>query len=348
MITVSIFIIEILKRTRKKGNKNGDSMNKEIESSNIVAIGGGTGLSTMLRGMKKYTSNLTAVVTVADNGGSSGILRKEFNMLPPGDIRNCILALAQTEPLLEKVFQYRFSEGSLAGQNFGNLFLAALNNIFGSFEQAVEKTSEVLAVKGKVLPVSMENIQLCAVYEDGTQMIGESEIVSTSKRLRKAIKEISLIPKNPEPYEKALHAIKQAELIILGPGSLYTSIIPNLLIKSIKEAIIESSAKVIYVSNIMTQPGETDGYQLGDHIAVIEKYLGTNQIDYVIINNETIPNTILDRYLDDEADIVKYNVNALIHKGIHIIEAPVLKIVPEKHLIRHNSEKLADIIVNLV
>jgi uncharacterized cofD-like protein len=203
----------------------------------VTCIGGGTGLSTMLRGLKLFTPELTAIVTVADNGGSSGKIRREMNILPPGDIRNCILALAETEPIMEEIFQHRFREGSLEGQNLGNLFLAALTQIYGSFEQAVEKANEVLRVKGQVLPVTTENVELLATYEDGSQVLGEHEIVYTNKVVRKRIVRVQLVPEQPEAHLKAIEAILKADIIVLGPGSLYTSIIPNLLVKGISEAI---------------------------------------------------------------------------------------------------------------
>ncbi|QUI25018.1 YvcK family protein [Vallitalea pronyensis] len=314
----------------------------------IVALGGGTGLSTMLRGLKKYTEELSAVVTVADNGGSSGILRRELDMLPPGDIRNCILALAETEPIMEKVFQYRFTEGSLNGQNLGNLFLAALNGIFGSFEQAIEKTSEVLAVTGTVLPVTIENVQLCAMYDDHSIVEGESEIVQVCKLDRKHIKHVWLEPKDPKPHDKVLEAIAETEVIVLGPGSLYTSILPNLLVNGISDAIAGSKAKVIYVSNIMTQPGETDYYSLEDHIKVIEKYLGKGIIDYVIVNNQGIPKDILELYVEDDAIPVTYHKDKLQESGIQVLEAPLLKILKGTTLIRHNPDRLAEVIISIV
>ncbi|MCT4688588.1 gluconeogenesis factor YvcK family protein [Vallitalea sp.] len=323
-------------------------MIQDMDDIKIVTMGGGTGLSTMLRGLKKYTENLTAVVTVSDNGGSSGILRRELDMLPPGDIRNCILALAETEPIMEKVFQYRFTEGSLSGQNFGNLFLAALNGIFGSFEQAIEKTSEVLAVKGKVLPVTIENVELCALFDDSVLVEGESEIVQRCKNDRKNIKDVWLHPKNPKPYDKVIEDINEADILVLGPGSLYTSIIPNLLVRDIAQVIKESKPTVIYVSNIMTQPGETDDYNLIDHINVIEKYLGKGIIDYIIVNNQEIPSEILELYIEDGAIPVTYNKNLLKDKGIRVLEAPLLKILSGTTLIRHNSDKLAEVIISIL
>ncbi|GKX30430.1 putative gluconeogenesis factor [Vallitalea longa] len=319
-----------------------------MDNINIVAMGGGTGLSTMLRGLKKYTENLTAVVTVSDNGGSSGILRRELDMLPPGDIRNCILALAETEPIMEKVFQYRFTEGSLSGQNFGNLFLAALNGIFGSFEKAIEKTSEVLAVKGRVLPVTTENVELCALFDDSLIVEGESQIVQRCKNDRKSIKDVWLNPRNPKPYEKVIESIYEADILVLGPGSLFTSIIPNLLVDDMAKAIIKSKPTVIYVSNIMTQPGETDNYNLVDHINVIEKYLGKGIIDYIIVNNQKIPSKILKLYIEDGAVPVKYEKNILSNRGIRVLEAPLLKILSGTTLIRHNSDKLAEVIITIL
>lgn len=311
----------------------------------IVCIGGGTGLSTMLRGLKEYTDNLTAIVTVADNGGGSGVLRRELNILPPGDIRNCILALAETEPLMKKVLGYRFKEGSLEGQNLGNLFIAALNNILGSFELAVEKFNEVLAVKGRVLPVTTENIQLRALFEDGTIMTGETEIVQQSKINRKAIKKIFLLPEAPKAYIKAIEAIESADTIVLGPGSLYTSIIPNLLVAGISEAIRASAAKIVYVSNIMTQPGETDHYSLKKHLDVIEEYLGENVINYIIVNDKEIDENVLYLYEQDGAEQVI--VDIISNSQLKVIRSALAMIDKEDCFIRHNSEELARVIINL-
>lgn len=316
-----------------------------IIDRNYVCIGGGTGLSTMLSGLKKYTENLTAIVTVSDNGGSSGILRREMNILPPGDIRNCLLALAETEPIMEKIFQYRFEEGTLEGQSFGNLFIAALNGIYGSFELAVEKATEVLAVKGKVLPVTTQNVELCARYKDNTEIIGESEIVMANKLERKEIDTMSLVPKTPMAYYKAIEALENANIIILGPGSLYTSIVPNLLVNGIPEAIKRSSAKVIYVSNIMTQPGETDNYTLNTHIEVIEKYLGKNILKYIIVNDEEIDENILNLYEEDGASQVVVDITP--NNNIKVIRAPLVRISSENKFIRHDPLELAKVIIGI-
>lgn len=315
------------------------------KNNNIVCIGGGTGLSTMLRGLKDYPINLTAIVTVSDNGGGSGILRREMNILPPGDIRNCILAMAETEPLMKNLLDYRFKEGSLEGQNLGNLFIAALNDVMGSFELAVEKFNEVLAVKGRVLPVTTEDIQLCAMFEDGSITVGETEIVEQSKKIRKPIKRVFLTPDGATAYTKSIEALDMADIIVIGPGSLYTSIIPNLLVKGIKEAIERSNAKVAYISNIMTQPGETDNYNLKKHINILESYLGNNIINYVIANDQRIDDSILAMYENDGA--LQVNIDILADERLKLIKAPLVKINIQDLYIRHDSEELAKVIISL-
>lgn len=311
----------------------------------VVCIGGGTGLSTMLRGLKNYTKEITAVVTVADNGGSSGMLRREMNMLPPGDIRNCILALAETEPVLKEVFQYRFNGGTLGGQNLGNLFLAAMTEICGSFEKAVETANDVFAVTGQVLPVTTENIQLKAYYEDGTTITGEHEIVYTNKVVRKKIDTVELLPRTPNAYYKAVEAIAKADLVILGPGSLFTSIIPNLLVNGISRSIRDSFAKVVYVSNIMTQPGETDNFSLKMHVDEIKRYLGEGVIDYVIANNAVIDQETYQHYLEDDADLVLNDYRD--HTDFEIIETDFAIVDKEQGYVRHDASHLAEIIIKL-
>ncbi|HHX59303.1 MAG TPA: YvcK family protein [Epulopiscium sp.] len=314
----------------------------------IVALGGGTGLSTMLRGLKKWTQNITAIVTVSDNGGNSGLLREEMNMLPPGDIRNCLVALANTEPTMEKLLQYRFKEGVLAGQNFGNLFLAALSEISGSFEEAVRVSEKVLAITGRVVPVTLERVNLKADFDDKTQVIGEIQIVAYAKKTRAKIIDIVLEPANPDPTPDAIEAIENADAIILGPGSLYTSIIPNLLVHDISKAISKAKKPVIYISNIMTQPGETVGFGVYDHIRELEHYLGKGVINTVIINSQEIPKDWLAMYLEDGADMIGFEPLAFKDDTIQIIKAPVMKINEKKKVIRHDSEKLAKIIMDLI
>lgn len=253
-----------------------------IRGPRIVAIGGGTGLSTMLRGLKDYTSNICAIVTVADDGGGSGVLRDTFGMLPPGDIRNCLVALAHTEPVMEELMQYRFKEGNLKDQSFGNLFIAAMNGISSSFEEAIKKMSDVLAVTGKVYPVTLNDVTLYAKLSNGAVVKGESNIPLECIKNKSKIEKVYLKPDNPKPLEDALYAIDNADCIIIGPGSLYTSILPNLVIKEVAERVKNSNAIKIYVSNIMTQPGETDGYKLSDHLKAIESHCGSNMVDLLL------------------------------------------------------------------
>ena len=252
----------------------------------IAAIGGGTGLSTFLRGIKERTSNVTGVVTVSDDGGSSGRLRHELGILPPGDIRNCIVALAEAEPLMKELFEYRFTEGNgLAGHSFGNLFIAAMSGVTGNFEQAVSESSRVLKVTGRIVPSTLVDVRLTADMADGSVVLGETNIAASPKR----IMDVQVSPANPKAFDAAKNAIRDAELTVIGPGSLYTSLIPNLLIPGIARALIESSEPVVYVCNIATQPGETDGYTLEDHLKAIERHLPGLAIDYVVANSSVRP-----------------------------------------------------------
>lgn len=253
----------------------------------VVAIGGGTGLSTLLRGLKTHDIDITAVVTVGDDGGSSGRLRTEFNMPPPGDIRNCIVALADSETLMSDLFQYRFEQESSAldGHSFGNLFITALTQVSGSFEQAVAESSRVLAVRGKVMPSSLDNITVCAEMADGRLIRGESAIVEERER----IESVYLDPEKPSPYDPALLSILSADLIILGPGSLYTSVLPNLLVDRLPEAIRASRAAKVYVCNVATQRGETDDFEAVDHVLALEDHVGRGVVDHVLVNSNLEP-----------------------------------------------------------
>ncbi|MGQ9674598.1 MAG: gluconeogenesis factor YvcK family protein [Chloroflexota bacterium] len=247
----------------------------------IVAIGGGTGLSTLLRGLKEYTEHITAIVTVADDGGSSGRLRRELGILPPGDFRQCIVALADVEPLMTKLFQYRFGEGSgLEGHSFGNLFIAAMSAITGNFESALQESSRVLAVRGQVLPSTLSNVTLCAEFDDQVVVSGEHLITER----RRPIRQVFLDPPNVPGYPEAARAIERADLIVIGPGSLYTSVIPNLLVKDIANAVRRSKAIKIYVCNVAAQAGETDGFSVGDHVRTLASVLGEDVFDYVLAN----------------------------------------------------------------
>ena len=318
-------------------------MIKENNEAKVVVIGGGTGLSTMLRGLKQYTSHITAIVTVGDDGGGSGKLREDLGMLPPGDIRNCILALADTEPLMEDLLQYRFTEGSLKGQCFGNLFLAAMVGISENFEDAVQKMSSVLAVKGKVLPVTLDDMKLVAELENGEIIEGESKIPSEVIVRNTRIKKIAIKPIDAKPLEEAIKAINNADVIIMGPGSLYTSIIPNLLVKGIPEAICKSPAKKVYISNVMTQPGETDGFKVSNHLKVLMDYGVAESIDYVIANNGIIPPDIKEKYAKENAELVVLDYENISNLNVNVIEADLIKIT--KRYVKHNAEKLAELIM---
>ncbi|MGE5328310.1 MAG: gluconeogenesis factor YvcK family protein [Deltaproteobacteria bacterium] len=312
----------------------------------MVVIGGGTGLSTMLRGLKSFTSNLTAVVTVSDDGGGSGVLREDLGMLPPGDIRNCILALARTEPILEKLLQYRFTEGMLKGQNFGNLFLAAMSGVAGSFEEAVKKMSHVLAVTGDVLPVTLSDIRLCAELDDKSIALGETNIVNECKQRNTGIKRIFLEPDNPPALLDVIQRIKDADVIVLGPGSLYTSIISNLLVDGICEAINESKAVKVYVCNIMTQRGETDNYTASEHLKAIANNSKLQKIDYCLVNRGVIKESLKQKYNQDGSKRVVIDEANISKMGIKTIKADLIDV--EKGLVRHHHGKLSTAIIKLI
>lgn len=314
-----------------------------------VIIGGGTGLSVLLRGLKKYTSNITAIVTVADDGGGSGVLREDLGMLPPGDIRNCILALADTEPVMEQLLQYRFEEGSLKGQSFGNLLIAAMNGISDNFEEVIQKIHHVLAVTGRVLPVTLENMILYAKLKNGKVIKGESNIPIKVKEFESGIEQVFIKPENAKPLEESIIAIGDADVIILGPGSLYTSVIPNLLVGDIAEALRKTSAIKVYVANVMTQPGETDEYGVWAHVEAINKHLKNGVIDYVFVNNEEIPLEVLEKYAVDGAKPVRLteeDEKLLDNNGIKIRVGPFVDV--KKKYIRHNAPKLSEHIIKLV
>ncbi|MHB9093300.1 MAG: gluconeogenesis factor YvcK family protein [Eubacteriales bacterium] len=308
----------------------------------VVVMGGGTGLSVLLRGLKKYTSNITAVVTVADDGGSSGKLRGEFGILPPGDIRNCLVALADKETLMEELFQHRFSNGhGLVGHSMGNLLIAAMTQIAGDFEAAIREMSKVLAIRGQVLPATLKHCCLCAELEDGSIIEGESEIPRTGKHINR----VFLKPGDCEPVPEALEAIAGADIIILGPGSLYTSIIPNLLIKGVADAISRASAATVYVCNIMTQPGETEAYKASDHIRAIHQHAGSGLIDYAVVNVEDIPKSLVRKYREDGAEPVRADVKEIERMNVHPVKR---NLVFESDVVRHDPEKLAESIMELI
>jgi uncharacterized cofD-like protein len=314
-----------------------------------VAIGGGTGLSTLLQGLKEYTSNITAIVTVADEGGSSGKLRREFDVLPPGDIRNCLVALADTEPLMSELFQYRFDENSaFSGHSFGNIFILAMSKVTKDFEEAVKQSSKILAIRGLVVPSTLNKVRLLAELEDGTTTVGESHI--TERKNLSPIKRLSLQPAYCEPTKSSLEAIGNADAIILGPGSLYTSILPNLLIDSISQAIDNSPAIRIYVCNVMTQPGETDTYKASDHLKAIYKNTKLKKIDYCVVNNANIPQELKERYARQRAYPVIGDIGSIRELGATAIEDNLITVkkIADKEYIRHNPRRLAKIILDII
>ncbi len=309
---------------------------------NIVAIGGGTGLSTLLKGLKNYSSNISAIVTVSDDGGSSGLLRKQLGVQPPGDIRNCLAALSNEEPILTRLFQYRFADGSgLEGHSFGNLFLSALTTITGSLEKAVQASSRVLSVQGQVIPATGTDVMLWAELENGEKIFGESLI----GKAKKPISRIGCLPENPSALPNALEAIKDADLIVLGPGSLYTSLLPNLLVPEIVEALLKSNAPKIYISNLMTQPGETDGLDVYQHIQSIEKQLsnfGVNSriFSAILSQIEFEESSLIDYYKSRGAEPVICDKRKLISEGYYVLQAPLYarRITPT---LRHDSRRLS-------
>lgn len=317
-----------------------------VKGPKIVVIGGGTGLATMLRGLKKYTHNITAIVTVADDGGGSGVLREDLGILPPGDIRNCILALADTEPLMEELLRYRFKDGRLKDQSFGNLFLAAMDGISNNFEEAVQKMSSVLAVTGRVIPVTLENIILNAKLKNGMIIQGESNIPKASIEHQSAIDEVFIEPKDAKALKEALAALENADAVILGPGSLYTSIIPNLLVREIRDALYKTNALRIYVSNVMTQPGESDNYGVLDHINAIHKHAGCKVIDLVLVNVEKISSDLEERYHMDKSTMVSINEEEVTKLGIEVVKRDLVKI--KRGYVRHDEKKLAAILVGMI
>ncbi len=311
----------------------------------VVVIGGGTGLSNMLRGLKLKTSRLTAIVTMADDGGNSGTLRDELGMPPPGDVRNCLAALANTEPAMEQLLSYRFSEGVLRGQSLGNLFLAALNDISGSFYEAVRSLSEVLAITGRVLPVTTADVRLLAYFDDGTEVFGESRISEHKKNSDRRIARVSLVPENPPALAESLAAIREADLIVLGPGSLYTSIIPNLLTAGVAEAIVQSKAVRIYVLNVTTQDGETEQYAASDHVRALLAHAGGKLFDYCLANSTALPEEIERRYRAEGACQTLVDIEELKRLGIVTVECPLLDCTSGRA--RHNPKRLATEIMNL-
>jgi len=315
-----------------------------ISDTRVVAIGGGTGLSTMLKGLKLHTHNITAVVTVADDGGSSGILRNDLGMLAPGDVRNCVSALAEVDPVMGELLNFRFKDGSLKGHSLGNLFLAALNETSSSFDEAVKKFSRLAGVVGTVYPVTNESVTLSALLEDGTVIDGESHIGVHHDGPKTKIERLIVNPEKPKPVDGVIKAIEKADIIVLGPGSLYTSIIPNLLVDGVVDAIKASKAVKIYVCNIMSQQGETEGYTASDHLKAIEKHSYEGIADIVIANNAVIPESLKMKYAEEHAHVVEID-SAEILKKAKLVQGNLLLVRSAK--IRHNFSRLARTIMRL-
>lgn len=315
-----------------------------LRGPKVVAVGGGTGIPALLRGMKHYTSNIAAVVTVADDGGSSGRLRSEFGILPPGDIRNCLVALADTEPLMEKLFQYRFNHGSgLTGHPFGNLFILAMTETTGNFYDAVRASSQVLAIRGRVMPSTLDQVILRAQLSNGQVVTGESIIAKSGSPIRRVfLEEVTNGPDQGGPITAlpdAVEAIEEADVIVLGPGSLYTSIMPNLLVPGIADALRRSKAWKVYVCNIMTEPGETDGYSVSQHIKALIDHAGYGIINTCLVNNKPISDQLLQKYLEKNATPVSVDVKEAQRLGVDLVQADLLD--SHQEYVRHDSDKLA-------
>nr|WP_041582303.1 YvcK family protein [Salisediminibacterium selenitireducens] len=314
-----------------------------LDKAKVAVIGGGTGLSVLLRGLKTFPVDISAIITVADDGGSSGRLREELNIPPPGDIRNVLVALSEVEPLFEELLQHRFEKGNgLSGHSLGNLLIAGMSSVMGDFSRGVQEMSRVLNVKGRVIPVSNQHLTLHARFIDGSSCAGESKIPLVGKRIDR----VFLDPANPVPSPEAVHALEEANLILLGPGSLYTSIIPNLLVPGIREALMNASAKKVYICNVMTQPGETEEYSVGDHIQAIHDHLQANVVDSVIMNTQEIPFSYRERYYSEGAEPVAIDRERLDELAIQTIDDELLSF--DNDLLRHNAIKLSQRLLSLM
>ena len=314
-----------------------------LDKAKVAVIGGGTGLSVLLRGLKTFPVDISAIITVADDGGSSGRLREELNIPPPGDIRNVLVALSEVEPLFEELLQHRFEKGNgLSGHSLGNLLIAGMSSVMGDFSRGVQEMSRVLNVKGRVIPVSNQHLTLHARFIDGSSCAGESKIPLVGKRIER----VFLDPANPVPSPEAVHALEEANLILLGPGSLYTSIIPNLLVPGIREALMNASAKKVYICNVMTQPGETEDYSVGDHIQAIHDHLQANVVDSVIMNTQDIPFSYRERYYSEGAEPVAIDRERLNELAVQTIDDELLSF--DNDLLRHNAIKLSQRLLSLM
>ncbi len=313
--------------------------------SAIVAFGGGTGMSCLLSGLRAHSSRITAIVTVTDNGGSSGRLRKEFDMVPPGDIRNCLVALSDGEPLLTRLMQYRFTESELDGHSFGNLFLTALTRVTGSFDTAVRELNRLLEVRGRVLPATGHKVSLVATHTDGTKSTGEVQVSASGK----PIKSVAIRPRVGQAADDVLAAIAEADLIVFGPGSLFTSVVPNLLVPGIAEAVRANDCEKVYVANIMTQPGETDHLDLTGHLDALESHGKDSFLTGVVRNVGEIPDDVRDRYQLGGATLVVGDDQVLVERGLRVVTGDFVDRssweVSGSSVIRHHAERLADALV---
>lgn len=315
----------------------------------VVVIGGGTGLSVLLRGLKQYTANITAIVTMADDGGGSGVLREDLGMLPPGDLRNCILALSNTEPIMERLLQYRFEEGLLKGQCFGNLLIAAMAGISNSFEEAIERVNDIFAVTGKVLPATTTSIDLWGILENGTRIVGESELPLRALAEKSPIRQVGLTPSDAPPLQEAVRAVAKADLIVLGPGSLYTSVIPNLLIRELAEEIEQSPVPKVYICNLMTQPGETDRFSVWDHVEAILRHTSPRMITAVMVNTGSVPADIQEKYRREGACLIALtseDMKAMNQLGIQVLGDDFVEI--RSQYLRHDASHLSKNLLGLV
>src|ERR1043166_8677247 len=330
------------------------SPGRAATGTRVVAIGGGTGLSTLLKGLKKYAvhapevppdnqfvSDLTALVTVSDDGGSSGRLRRELGMLPPGDVRNCLVAVSEDENLISKLFQYRFSSsGDLEGHNFGNLFLAALTAMTGDFAVAVKQASEILATRGHILPTTSANVQLEAIMDDGSHVLGKTNINASQRR----IVELQIVPANPDPLPQALAAIATADVITMGPGSLFTSLATNLLVRGIPEAIANSAAVKVFICNLMTEANESLNMKASDHIKAIYAHSPRRIFDYALVNTAPVSASMRERYAEEHAQQVEADIPAIEQLGVRCIPG---NFILEKHFARHDTERLCQELLRL-
>lgn len=323
--------------------------NNHSGEAKVVIIGGGSGISVVLRGIKQLTSNISAIVTMADDGGSSGILREDLGMLPPGDIRNCILALSDTEPIMEKLMQHRFGDNCLKKHNLGNVIIAALVELTGSFEAALSQLHNIFAVKGRVLPVSLDDIVLEATLKDGTVVLGESKIPYACMKKNSKIDRLKLIPESCELFPEIKSVIEKSDVILLGPGSLYTSILPNLLVGDMVKYLKEAKAKVVYCANLLTQPGETSGLSVEDHLFELERQVGAEFIDVILVNNEKVDEGVFENYKKEGSEVIMLGDagrERLQKRGVKIIEDALVEY--KAGYIRHDALKVAELLLDQI